>query len=341
MIFHRTNLDAHSKRYLEYAKAKGLVTLYDTDDLIFSLDGNEHLMSSPSSSERAAEGVDLSRSYRAVLQACDVVVVSTNYLKREAEKFHPDVRLMKNGLADWFESGAEAVVGRRDQQPGKFTTIGYLSGSRYHDRDFELVQDTLLALLEEIPHARVLLAGKLNFSDRFHQFRERFVYQPFVLYRDIWKIFESIDINIVPLRTEDPFVQSRSEIKYTEAGIFGIPTVASPSGTYAEAISHGVNGLLVDDDDWYGVLKSLLLDQPRRQTLGEAARADVKANYGHERRAAEWDAMMRDILERYSGAARANGFESSTRYWRLWGLWAARMTRIGARQVRSLLKGVD
>lgn len=333
VVFHRAILDAHTRAYLAYARARGLVTVYDTDDLIFSLQGNNHLKSFFSPGQSTEEQFDLSEKYRAAMRECDVVTVSTSYLKHEAEKFHPDVRLARNGLAEWFQRKADTCVRERVSSGARAVTIGYLSGSKHHDDDFKLVEDELIALLESVPSARLLLAGKLNFSDRFHRFGERFQHRPFVLYQDFWEVFRDIDINIVPLRTEDPFVQARSEIKYTEAGIFGIPTVASPSGTYAEAIRDGENGLLANDSAWFETLKSLLLDERLRTAIGQAARADVKARYGNEARTTEWNEMMTDIVRRYSQPSASNVLASAYLYLGVFRMWAARMLKIGGRSL--------
>jgi glycosyltransferase involved in cell wall biosynthesis len=333
MVFHRAILDAHTKSYLTYAKAKGLIIVYDSDDLIFALSGNEHLLSFSKQNQGDLHNPDLSKNYREVMKHCDVVLVSTNYLKKEAENFHSDVRLMKNGLAEWFSDKADLVNEEREKDDGQKITIAYLSGSKHHDLDFLIVEDVLLAILEDFPQAQVLIVGKLNFSDQFFEYGNRFQHRPLVLYKNYWKIFRYIDINIAPLRTDDPFVQARSEVKYMEAGIFGIPTVASPTETYAEAICDGQNGLLVNDLEWYDALKILLTDKEKRTELGEAARADVRRNYCHEFRSSEWDDLAFDIIRKYSRVSDKSTFSLSVAYLKLVYLWAERMARIGKRKI--------
>ena len=55
-------------------------------------------------------------------------------------------------------------------------------------------------------------------------------------YEEFQAVFEQIDINVVPLQQKDSFAQARSNLKYIEAGAWGIPTIASPASAYREAI---------------------------------------------------------------------------------------------------------
>jgi len=53
----------------------------------------------------------------------------------------------------------------------------------------------------------------------------------------------------VPLQT-NIFTNSKSELKYFEAAIVETQTMATPTYTFREAITDGVNGYLVDAYDW-------------------------------------------------------------------------------------------
>lgn len=333
MIFHRASLDVHTSKFLIYAKLKGLVTIYDADDLLFTDDANEHFYSFLNQYPPDDNLPDPAKSYREMMRQCDVVLVSTNYLKKEAENYHSDVRLMKNGLAEWFSDKAILVNEEREIADEQNITIAYLSGSNHHDLDFLIVEDVLMAILEDFPQAQVLIVGKLKFSDRFFEYGSRFQHHPFVLYKDYWNIFQYVDINIAPLRTDHSFVQARSEVKYTEAGIFGIPTLASPTATYAEAIRNGVNGLLVKDTEWYDVLSMLLTDVKKRIALGEAARSDVKKNYCHDVRSTEWNELVSDIVQKYSKKVDRNFIGLAIAYLDLFYFWFLRMLRISKKNL--------
>ena len=50
----------------------------------------------------------------------------------------------------------------------------------------------------------------------------------------------------------------QSELKYFDAGVVGVPTVASPTFTLSTAITPGENGVICKDFDWVGCISSLL-----------------------------------------------------------------------------------
>lgn len=58
-------------------------------------------------------------------------------------------------------------------------------------------------------------------------------------------------LNIAPLEI-NRFCEAKSELKYFEAALVRVPTVASPTQPFKNAIQHGVNGFLAGDSaDWY------------------------------------------------------------------------------------------
>lgn len=338
IIFHRANLDKHTEQHLRYAKARGLITIYDTDDLLFEEDPVEYSIE-PRQGVVRGTSYEMAKSYQEAMKRCDVVLVSTNYLKQKAETFHNDVRLVKNGLSREFMKKAEHTHKLRKDKTTKKVTVAYLSGSKHHDYDFKLVEDALIRVLEEFPETCLLLMGKLNYSKHFREFGNQFKYIPFMPYREYEQVFKDIDINIVPLITSQSFAQARSELKYIEAGICGIPTIASPTGTYCEAIMHGFNGLIANDGDWYEALKILIVDQDKRRTLGEAAREDILKKYSYEQRATEWDHLIVSILEKYSNKATANPLKVIMIYMRLLHLDLIRRVKIYKRLLVERFSG--
>jgi len=137
---------------------------------------------------------------------------------------------------------------------------------------------------------------------------------------------------LAPLRVDDPFAQARSELKYIESGIFGIPTIASPTDTYQEAIRHNVNGLLSNDDDWYSALALLITDADIRKNLGEAARVDVIENYGPTKRTEEWGKLISSILDEYSINPKTYSLKACVYFTRAMYFWATRKIRIAKRK---------
>lgn len=99
-------------------------------------------------------------------------------------------------------------------------------------------------------------------------------------YRRVWtksankymKIFNEIDIIIIPL-LNNVFNRNKSELKLIEAGFFKKPVICSNIQQYADVISHGKNGFLVDEKrahkDFTKYLKTLIHNPQMRIDFGE------------------------------------------------------------------------
>ncbi|KKU54751.1 MAG: Glycosyl transferase group 1 [Candidatus Moranbacteria bacterium GW2011_GWE2_47_10] len=89
-----------------------------------------------------------------------------------------------------------------------------------------------------------------------------------------------MDINIVPLELGNPFCEAKSELKFFEAGIVGVPTVAVANRTFSEAIEEGVDGFLAKDtQQWIEKLELLILDANLRKEMGKKARGKASSKY--------------------------------------------------------------
>ena len=111
---------------------------------------------------------------------------------------------------------------------------------------------------------------------------DRVTVHPFVDFLTLQELIADVDFNLVPLQVNE-FTHCKSELKFVDAAIVGTLTIASPSFTYAEAIRHGENGYLAEDEQWEVVLlqaiavKDTDLEQHRR--MSAAAWQDVQQRF--------------------------------------------------------------
>ena len=294
ILIHKALLDSYTSKFIAYARSKGCVLVYDTDDLIFVPEVSSYLSS--------VSGVDYQNTiplYRSAMAACDVVLVSTINLCESASRFHPDVRVMKNALCQQYFTKANEVASKKKVKANAMVTVAYLSGSASHDRDFQLVESDLLKLLEEGKNIKVLLVGSLNFSRKFYQYDTRFEYRKFVNYDQLPNLFANIDINLIPLEIDEEFVQGKSELKFIEAGICAVPSIASPTELHCQIIEHEVSGILVQENRWYESIYQLLENPNLRFNLGCKARVFVEKNHAPDIRAQEWVKLIDDVWTKY------------------------------------------
>ncbi len=93
-------------------------------------------------------------------------------------------------------------------------------------------------------------------------------------------------------------------IVFLEAGATGLAVVAGRSGGAAEAVEHGVTGLVVDrPDDPHAVadaLRRLVEDADRRRCMGVAARDRIEATFSYDHLAARLRCAIEDAVEKTS-----------------------------------------
>jgi len=87
------------------------------------------------------------------------------------------------------------------------------------------------------------------------------------------------DIGLLPVRDDD--VRSHADLTYFRYAALGIPTIATRSTLVEPLITQEHTGLLVEDNSnaWYDAIKRLMLDEPLRQALREAAHARVAGRF--------------------------------------------------------------
>ena len=124
--------------------------------------------------------------------------------------------------------------------------IGYFSGSGSHNRDFATVTPVLAELMANYPQLWLHVSGQLDVGGPLLQHWDRIRRAPYVAWQGLPNIVAQIDINLAPLELDNPFCQSKSEIKFTEAALVGVPTVASPTQAFVYAIRDGEDGLLAE-----------------------------------------------------------------------------------------------
>ena len=263
--------------YLYEAKRLGIKTYYDIDDPIFNqrvysdnanlkhLDPNErtHLLS------------DAVR-YREAMTKVDALILSTNHLKNlAASEFGKPVFLWRN-LADssTLSMLKECQNVRDDNQTDSFV-IGYASGSRAHDEDFSVVSKALSTILSLNEHVSLRVLGHVVIPPELQVFEGRIESQPFSGYLQYLQALSQTDVNIVPL-TKDRFNECKSAIRYIEASLCEIPTLASSVGQFSEMIADGEDGYLADStEEWVSKLKALIGDREMRLTMGVKSREKV------------------------------------------------------------------
>jgi glycosyltransferase involved in cell wall biosynthesis len=267
------------ERFVERARELGKPVLFDTDDLVFDPNVMQHVAALD---DLTADEVRLYEEglhrYRRTLQACDAVLVSTEPLRRLAGQLHEHVVVVPNVASrGMVEAAALATRARdgRDSRDGR-VTVGYLSGTNTHNKDLLEATDAIVDVLERFPETRLLAVGPLRLDPRLDRFGARVERLALQAWEDLPQIQAEIDVNLAPLEPDNPFTESKSCIKWIEAGVAGVATVASPRPDFVRVVRHGENGYLAEGtDEWRSALETLVRDAGLRRRIGETARRDV------------------------------------------------------------------
>jgi len=83
------------------------------------------------------------------------------------------------------------------------------------------------------------------------------------------------------------FISHNSNLKYLENTVIGVPTIASNRVPYS-VIRNGVDGMLVNDNEWYNALKELLDDKEKRKGMLIEARKTVKNSFDIRQVSEQW-----------------------------------------------------
>lgn len=220
-----------------------------------------------------------------------VCTTTTTFLKKKLEEYGKKVFLVPNRVCD-----AELTIANRlweekleNKNPSFPVTplksdeeirIGYFSGTISHNKDFATVTDVLMRIIEKYKKVKLVLVGPLDIENKLNKFADRIEQLPMVSRQKHYANVASVDINISPLEINNEFCQSKSELKFFEAGIVGVPTVATATQTFQEAINDGIDGFVAkDENEWFEKLEKLIANNNFRAKMGKEARKTVLKKY--------------------------------------------------------------
>jgi hypothetical protein len=102
------------------------------------------------------------------------------------------------------------------------------------------------------------------------------------------------DLVIAPLQEGDPFCECKSELKFFDAALVGVPVLASPTASFRDVIQHGVNGFLANGEaEWFGTLQRLALERSTLRRVARTATESAAARFG----IAAQDAAVQAVLQ--------------------------------------------
>lgn len=284
-IFHRVLYTPSVATLMERIKKEGKEIIFETDDLVYDPQFLQHMdyFTQMNTLERKLyeNGVGGEILADPSVTTC---TTSTEYLAQKLREKNKQVFVVKNRLSHQDVAWTNAVLKKNNSkiinQKSKIIKIAYFSGTASHNKDFAIITPVLARLLSQYADLRLVLAGPLDTESVLHHYASQIERIPFSPRKQHFANIASVDINLAPLEIGNPFCESKSELKWFEAGIVGVPTVASATAPFQEAITDGVDGYVASTEiEWQEKLEKLIVDTEARQEMGERARQTALARY--------------------------------------------------------------
>lgn len=281
LILHRVAWSPRVKRLLRTCRRRGTPVVYETDDLVFApeLYHAIGMLDTLPGDEARRFRENLTRQARTFAQA-DCVLTTTEALAAQARQRGKPAFVHRNAASEEMIRASQAAYTHRQRPRNDEVILAYFSGSASHDRDFATITPVLHELLERYPHARLHAVGPLWLAPELEQRTHQVQRHEFVPWQKLPGRIAQVDINLAPLELENPFCQTKSEIKWMEAGLVGVPTVASATDAFRFAIRDGHDGFLATDPaSWQRILSRLIEEPALRRAVGDAAYRKTHADY--------------------------------------------------------------
>lgn len=291
LVLWRTAWDESVAEIVRAGRSNGAAIVFDADDLVIEPDLARMDIIDGIRTQRLSER-EVERYFRRTLasfEASDFACCSTEEIAGFMRSRGKSTLVLPNGFDDALhERSRQAVLRRRAAPPDGLLRIGYATGTLTHQCDFAVVAAPLASILRSRAHCRLVLFRDLLDLGEFQEFRgleTQVEWRTFVPHEQLPEEMARFDINIAPLEIGNPFCESKSELKFVQAALVEVCTVASPTGPFRRAIRQEETGFLADDGpSWSSILLSLLDNPGLGSGIGRAAYDDVVSRYGPNRR---------------------------------------------------------
>lgn len=278
IVIYRCRYSNKLNRLIEQCHESGKKVFYDIDDYIFDYNNIRNLEFLKD--DEYSDFDKYSQNIFKCMETCDGYLTSTENMKEAIKSTFKNKPVHVNRNVASMEMLTISLKAKSEVFKDKEKVIiGYFSGSKTHDNDFKIISSTLLKILKDNKNVYLKIGGCLTLPKEFDEFKQQIEFFEFVDWKRLPYLIASIDINLLPV--EDTFFHScKSENKWTEAALVGVPTVASYNSELARIILDKENGFLCKgEDDWEEALNKLINDYSYRTKIGQNAHKLVLENY--------------------------------------------------------------
>ncbi len=264
-VFIQRELIMLGTAFFEKWYAKKTIMIYDFDDAIWLPNISE-------ANKRLAFLKHPEKVNESIAHA-QKIVAGNDFLKKHALLFNQNVIVIPTVLDTEHYKRKTPYIEKQNKQ----VCIGW-SGSHTTIAHFKTALPVLYKLKEKYGDKIYFkIVGDPNFEDEKLGIKGiKWTFETEI------NELEEIDIGIMPL-PRDNWSEGKCGLKGLVYMAMGIPSVMSNVGVNASIVQHGTNGYLVDkEEDWISVL-SLLIENPElRMQVGSRGRKTIEEKYAVE-----------------------------------------------------------
>lgn len=224
-----------------------------------------------------------------MVKMADHIVVATEQIKQSIKHLNPYITVIPNAIDPEIWK-----VKSKKKKGDKIRVVWISSGS--HFVDSPIIEDIMVELGKEHPNMEFVIAGmvtnEMSGQGWIHT-KGTDGYKPFP------QFFANLnaDIAIAPLK-DTIFNRAKSNIKWMEAAMLGIPVVASDVRPY-DCIKHGKTGYLATTSQQFKkYVKWLIEDKELRERIGKEAKKDVLENYTIDKQLPKYTELFDKLMDK-------------------------------------------
>lgn len=258
----RCGWDFDLDELIQKAKENGTRIVYDVDDLIY----HPKYMPIVIKTLGLKKGQEwdswfgMTQRNHMIADMCDAFITTNGYLADYLKKdYDRPCYIVKNYL-NWIqeEVSEELFEQKKSMVLEEPFVIGYFSGSPTHVKDLMIAMPDIEQFLNNHEDTMLRIVGYMELPEEYSYLVEKgqIEFVPFQTFVGLQVEQAKVDLNIVPL-VNNEFSNCKSELKYFETAIVGVPTCATPTYAYKAAIVDGDNGYLCEKGQWLPVFEKI------------------------------------------------------------------------------------
>ncbi len=281
-IFYRVPWIEPYDRLLLEIKKRNKVSIFTVDDLVIDTKYTNNIpaVKRMTPGDRAIYDDGVNRHKKLMIN-CDYAITTTNDLARELDNYKnlKEIYIDRNSVSEAMLYYSNRAIEEVKKDKNKII-IGYFSGTNTHDEDFRLILDAVLKILNKYKNVYIKLNGRLKIPVELKEYSNRIIFTPYVDWRRLPYELRQCDLILAPL-VDNIFNRAKSEIKWSEAALVGVPVIASDVGSFHDSIKNNETGILVENntDMWYSAISSLIKNSDQRERIAKKVREYIVAHY--------------------------------------------------------------